>query len=439
MKRKKIFQIVISLLLIITFHQGLCEKTFTLNFYQAKLGFVLEALSKKTGIKLITSSSLAEKPISAYLKDVTGDEAIDAILRANGLYREKMKNTDIYVVKELKEVPELKDETFFLQYAKAKDIGNILSPFLTKDGKIIIDVRTNSITIKDTPENLDEIRKIISQLDKNIPQISIEAVLVELTTDGLKDIGINWNIAGNFFGGAKDVPYPWHKSFGREIVNPRDVSGGAGGEGTTGASPQFILGTISFQTLTANLRFLENRGEANILASPRVTTLNDTPAKIKITKNIVRAVKTVYHPETGVPISKEPIYGEVGVSLIVTPHVNEEGYITLDVEPSVSSAEPSTFFTEAVDTHERSAKTMVRVKDGETVVIGGLLRIDKSKKSSKVPILGDLFPFLFKSHTKNLNKTDLIILITPHVVGEKEMNKLGKKEKEKIKEIYKDE
>jgi len=380
--------------------QGLCKERFTLNFYQTKLGFVLEVLSKKTGIRLVTDAQLAERPITAYLENVTGEEAIDSILKANGLYREKLKGTDIYVIKEAKEIPELKSETFFLQFAKAQDLGKILTSFLSQNGKIIVDTRTNSITIKDTPENVDEIRKIISELDKNIPEVSIEAILVELTANGLKDLGIKWTVGGDFMGGAKDVPYPWKKTFERDIVNPRGAGGGEGG--TTDTVPQFILGTVSFQALTASLRIMEEKGEANILANPRITTLNDTPAKIKITKNIVRAVKTVYHPETGVPISKEPIYAEVGVTLNVTPHVNEKGYITLDVEPVVSSAEPSTFFEEAVDTHERSAKTTVSVKDGETVVIGGLLRTDTTKRTSKVPILGDLFPFLFKHHSKNI-------------------------------------
>lgn len=404
-----------------------------MNFYKTKLAFVLQVLSKKTGIKLVADSKLAERPITAYLENVTGKEAIDSILKANGLYREKLKGTDIYVVKEAKEIPQLKSETFFLQFAKAKQLCEILKPFLSKDGKITVDTRTNSITVKDTPENLEEIKNVILKLDKNIPEVSIEAILVELTTTGLKDLGIKWNMEGSFVGGAKDVPYPWVKKFEREIINPR---GGGGAGGTVTTNPQFILGTISFQALTAHLRLLEEKGEANILANPRITTLNDTPAEIKITKNIVRAVKTIYHPETGAPISKEPIYAEVGVTLNVTPHVNEKGYITLEVEPVVSSAEPSTFFTEAVDTHERRAKTTVSVKDGETVVIGGLLRTDTTKHKSKTPILGDLFPFLFKQHSKNITKTDLVILLTPHVVREGEMSRLSKKEKEKVKKVY---
>ena len=411
---------------------------FTLTFYNAKLSYVLQTLSKKTGIKLITSAELGERPISAYLENVSGEEAIDAILKANGLYREKLPGTEVYVVKEFKEIPQLKCETFFLQYAKVEDLGKVLTPLISINGKIIVDTRTNSLTIKDTPENLEELKKIIKSLDKVIPEVSIEAILVELTAEGLKDLGIRWNVAGDFTGAAKDVPYPWSKDITREIVNPRNL-GTTGGGTTTTSNPQFILGTISFQTLTANLRLLESKGEANILANPRITTLNDSPATIKITRNMAIAEKTIYNVETGAPSTKEPIYAEVGVTLVATPHVNEEGFITLEVEPTVGSAEPSPYFTEAVDTHQRSAKTKVMVKDGETIVIGGLLRTETTKRRTKVPVLGDIFPFLFRSKSDQVKKTDLVIFLTPRIITPKEARSIAEKEKKRIEEKMKNE
>ncbi|MCM8804801.1 MAG: hypothetical protein NC833_06070 [Candidatus Omnitrophica bacterium] len=411
------------------------EEKLTLTFYQTKLAQVLQVLTKKTGIKLITSSELAEKPISAYLENVTGEEAIDSILKANGLYREKIPDSDVYVVKEFKETPKLVSEVIFLQYSKAEDLGKVLSPLLSKNGKIILDIRTNSLTIQDTEENLNDIKKIISLLDRSIPSIQIEAVLVELTEDGLKDLGIKWNVEGSFTGAAKDVPYPWEKDITREIVNPRQTGTTGGGAGTVSAQPQFILGTLSFQTLTANLKLLEVKGQANILANPRVTTLNDSPATIKITKNMAIAEKVVYTygaAGTITPTTKEPIFAEVGVTLIATPHVNEKGVIILEVEPVVSSAEQSPFFAQAVDTNIRTAKTKVMVKDGETIVIGGLLRTEKTKRSNKVPFLGDILPFLFKNRAETSKKTDLVIFLTPKIISEKELKEITEKEKERI-------
>ncbi|MGB9678063.1 MAG: type II secretion system protein GspD [Candidatus Ratteibacteria bacterium] len=413
------------------------EEKLTLTFYQTKLAQVLQVLSMKTGIKLIASSELAERPISAYLENVSGEEAIDSILRANGLYREKLPDSDVYVVKEYKEIQKLTSEVIFLQYSKAEDLGKVLSSLISKNGKIIVDTRTNSLTVQDIPENIEEIKKIVKLLDRNIPSVQIEAVLVELTEEGLKDLGIKWNVEGSFFGAAEDVPYPWTKEFEREIVNPRQTGITGGTTTTTTGNPQFILGTLSFQALTANLKLLEVKGQANILANPRVTTLNDSPATIKITKNMAIAEKVVYTygaAGTIAPTTKEPIFAEVGVTLNVTPHVNEQGYITLEVEPSVSSAEPSPYFAEAVDTNIRTAKTKVMVKNGETIVIGGLLRTEKTQRGNKVPLLGDIFPFLFKNKSETGRKTDLVIFLTPKIITEKEVKEISEKEKTRFEE-----
>ncbi|MFN4227963.1 MAG: type II secretion system protein GspD [Candidatus Ratteibacteria bacterium] len=431
MKRKFLKTLILFFILTIF---ASTEEKLTITFYQTKLAQVLQVLSKKTGIKLITSSELAERPISAYLENVTGQEAIDSILKANGLYREKLPDSDVYVVKEFKEKPQLISEVIFLQYAKAEDLGKVLTPLLSKSGKIIIDTRTNSLTIQDTEENLLDLKKIISLLDRSIPSIQIEAVLVELTEDGLKDLGIKWNLEANFFGPAEDVAYPYNMKVEREVVGPGTTT-------TTGAGatvgPQFILGRISFQALTATLKLLEAKGQANILANPRVTTLNDSPATIKITKNMAIAEKTTYTVGTTgtvAPITKEPIFAEVGVTLVATPHINEKGDIILEVEPVVSSAEPSPFIAEAVDTNIRTAKTKVMVKNGETIVIGGLLRTEKTKRSQKVPLLGDIFPFLFKNKYESTKKTDLVIFLTPKIITEKEIREIVEKEKGKFDE-----
>ncbi|MCS7180089.1 MAG: hypothetical protein NZ891_01885, partial [bacterium] len=314
-----------------------------------------------------------------------------------------------------------------------------ISPLLSKNGKMIIDTRTNSLTIQDTEENLNELKKIISLLDRNIPCIQIEAILVELTEDALKDLGIKWNVEANLTGGSKDVTFPWTgPPVDLEIVSPGGITTAT--EATT--KPQFVLGRISFQSLTANLKLLEVKGQANILANPRVTTLNDSPATIKITKNMAIAEKTIYTigaTGTVAPTTKEPIFAEVGVTLITTPHVNEKGDIILEVEPVVSSAEPSPFFTGAVDTNIRTAKTKVMIKDGETIVIGGLLRTEKTERSNKVPILGDILPFIFKNKSLTGKKTDLVIFLTPKIITEKQAKEIAEKEKRKFEEKGKNE
>lgn len=431
MKRQLHFALIILMFLITLFIPSrallAADKPPTLTFYQAKLSQVLQSLSKMTGVQMITNAELGERPISAYLDNVSGEEAIDSILKANGLYREKMPGTEIYIVKESTAVlTSLQSGTFFLQYAKAEDLGKVIGPLMSDKGQIVVDGRTNSITVRENPELMAELKDIIISLDKVVSQVSIESVLVEVNTDSLKDLGVKWNVAGSFFGPSMDTSFPWSKSFSSDIVSSR-----RGTLTTATQNPQFTLGTISLAELTASLRILEEKGEANILANPRITALNDSPATIKITKNTAVAPKVTETPEAGRVVT-EYEYRDVGISLKVVPHINAEGYITLDVEPTVSSAVKSTVFADAVDTDERTAKTKVMVKDGETLVIGGLLRQDTIKRKSKVPILGDIFPFLFSRTDDQTAKTDLVIFLTPRIMTNEQASVTAQEEKKRL-------
>ncbi len=412
------------------------QENVTITFNQAKLSLVLQSLSRMTGVKLITSADLGEMPISAYLENVEAEEAIDSILLANYMYREKIEGSKIYLVRKIPEpapvppaMPLMKSETFFFRYAKSEDMGKILAPLSRQGEQVIADTRTNSITVRALPATIEEFRSIVASLDRNLPQVMIEAVLVELTTDRLKDLGINWNMAGEFFGAARDVAAPWKKNPTLDIVGP---STGSSSTTTSSAAPQFIMGRLSFETLTASLRILEQNGEANILASPRITALNDTPATIKITRNMAIAPKITETEEGGRTVT-EYEYRDVGVTLKVVPHMNDMGDITLDIEPTVSSAARSSVFPDAVDTNERMAKTRVMARDGDTIVIGGLLRKESSKKKGKVPLLGDILPFLFSRNDNQDGKTDLVIFLTPRIITEEKAADVAREEKERLK------
>jgi type IV pilus assembly protein PilQ len=433
---KKQIKFLVILIFMCTFFVpawSLKAQGTTLTFYQAKLSHVLQSLSKITGIKMVTDAKLGERPISAYLENVSGEQAIDSILSANGLYREKMSGTDIYIVREAVQVdkPTLKSQTFFLQYAKAEDMGKMLTPLVDAGGQVVIDKRTNSITVRENPEVLKELKDIVSALDKVISQVAIEAILVELTTDSMKDLGINWNVGATAFGPALDTSFPWSESYTREVVGPR-----RGEQTSETQGPQFTLGTISLQELTASLRILESKGEANILANPRITTLNDSPAEIKITREMaVSPERRLEDIGAGRGVSDyvyEYKYKDVGIILSVTPHINAEGYITLDVEPTVSSPSASAIFPDAIDIDKRTAKTKVMVKNGETLVIGGLLSKNKVERKSKVPILGDILPFLFSRTDTQVDKTDLVMFLTPKIITDEQASVIAQEEKQRV-------
>ncbi|HON05858.1 MAG TPA: secretin N-terminal domain-containing protein [Candidatus Ratteibacteria bacterium] len=570
MKPIKISIMVLSFSLLIGIICSASQIIESLNFNQTKLELVLQVLSKKTGIKLITGTELADKPITAYLENVSGEEAIDSILTANGFSREKIPGSDIYVVysgknpmqsqqiqsiclqlkhafaydiaRELKSLgfeknitvdgrtnmlvikdtpsnieiirsiinqidieqkqSSIKTVLYTLKYVRAGDIWPIILSIVKKNkgekdtdskalitidtsaneksdiktptvssssdnssgstdtssgnssntgssgtgssgtgtsdnypvltgkldrtvsGKVQIstdmstgfsvipDERTNSLILVGTQDFIEEIKDIISSLDKPVPQVSIEAMIVELTDDASKSLGVAW---GNSTVGLGTVT----GGFNTTII---DTSGAA--------TSHTIQETLSWTGLVANIHMLQTKGEANILANPRVTTLNGTPATIRITSRIPVAPKvtTVSTGGTGTT-TNEYEFRDIGIILVAVPYVGDNNTVTMEVSPQVSAAKKSEFFRDAVETSERSTLTRVMVKDGETIVIGGLLSTENIKGENKVPGLGNVFPFLFSNKTKQMKKTDLVIFITPRIMTEEMSKKISAEEK----------
>jgi len=553
------------------------QKIETLSFNQTKLGLVLQILSKKTGVKFVTSTELADRPISAYLENISGEEAIDSILQANGLYRQKVEGTDVYVVYgDSSSV--IQSECFPLKYARAQDIQKALVSLGFKD-TVAVDVRTNYLIVKDTVRNVALIRNIVSRLDvahnecalktkifrlkyaqatelwailpsilkkgksekesdskatfeiggqssttstltggsggttagtsgttgstsgttasttgtgsgtsagtgtssvsgtsgsfllggtrdrtmvgkvrlstdmgdgfaivpdertnsivcvgtqdflaeveellanldRPIPQVSIEAVVVELTENAANDIGLRWGDTSQSLGVfTGDITQNVTKTSGSPTVTK-------------------VTTNLNFKTLTADLRLLETKGEANILANPRVTTLNNNPATIRITSNIPIApvVTTTSTGATGTTTTQYE-FRDIGIVLVATPHVNDEGLITLDVSPQVIAAKKSDFFTDAVETSERSTLTRVMAKDGEIIVIGGLLNTEQLKSSTRVPVLGHILPFLFSNRVRQTKKTDLVIFLSPKILSIEEAGEVAAKEKARMEKV----
>ncbi len=568
MKPRKILALLFIPGLILNIACYASYRIESLNFNQTKLELVLQVLSKKTGIKLVTSTELAGKPITAYLENVSGEEAIDSILGANGLFREKIPGSDVYVVyseknpmlsqqvqsvclqlrhafahdiaKELKslgfeknitvdgrtnmlivkDIPanieiirsivnqidieqkqsSIKTSLYRLRYVRAGDMWPVVLSVIKKNkgekdteskaiitidtnaketgdlgiptassssenatgttsgtttgtstgtststgstssytyptltgqrdrtitGKVQIstdmsagfsilpDERTNSLILVGTQDFLDEVKDIIEALDKPVPQVSIEAMIVELTDEATKSLGITW---GDSSVGLGNVSGGFNTTILKDTI--------------TGTSGHKIEETLSWTGLAANIKMLQTKGEANILANPRVTTLNGTPATIRITNRIPVAPKvtTTSTGGTGTTVT-EYEFRDIGIILVAVPYVGNDNTVTMEVTPQVFAAKKSSFFKDAVETSERSTLTKVMIKDGETIVIGGLLSTENIKGEHKLPILGDVFPFLFSSKNKQMKKTDLVIFITPRIITTELGKKISEEEK----------
>lgn len=408
--------------------QAPAPQRLSLNLPSITLGTFLSIVSKQTGMKLVTSAELAKTPLSVYLPDVTPREALNAICDAYDLYYEQIEGTDLYVVRR-------SDTAFFrLEHIDAKDIQEVIAILLggqvgattattTATGGVAagvtIDEKNNVIAVRGSRTRIEKVRRMLEEIDRTPPQVLIEAVLVELTDQAEKELGIRWDVIGTFRGAARKTRLPFRKAFVSEDEEEEDA---------------WIFGFVNFQDFLAELRMMERNGLAKILASPRVTAVDKKEALIKIVANMVIAKKLTYESEEVELVTEEPIYAEVGVVLKTLPRIHPDGRVTLLVEPSVSTASRSTFVEEAVDTFDRSATTTVVCTDGEMIAIGGLLRTDETVTLRTLPYISGipLLGKLFTRKDRNYRRTDLVVFLTPTLLNTERIAENVEKERARV-------
>ncbi len=321
-------------------------------------------------------------------------------------------------------------------YATGSTITGIVGSMLSPVGKIAVDPRTNKLIITDVPEVFPQVENILAELDIKPPQILIEAQIVEVNKTSGLNVGFEYggsdgtlaavtapsrSLTAEYFHG-KTRPHGW------EWIFPK--SDDIGGTKTTTTSTSTTTeddsdgneeGVLNLSAFNIVLRALLTRGEAKYLGKPKVVTLNNKTATITtstdatVGRTITDSGSTTATATTTTSAERK----RVGLTLQVTPQVNREGYVTLFVQPSYSDV-VSSGFDFSLDTTTRAASTLVRVKNGQTVVIGGLLTSRETDQTRKVPLLGDIpvLGWLFTSRAKSKSTTDLVIFITPTILAE---------------------
>jgi type IV pilus secretin PilQ/predicted competence protein len=425
----------------------------SLNLTSVTLGSVLKVMTQKTGINFLIGSDLVGKTINVYLEDVLVEDALAAIMKANGLWYTRQKGTNIYVIMESPDGPPVATVTdvFHTDYADAVMLQPTIEAVLTEVGKVVVDQRTNAIVVSDIPENMSTIESIVRELDNPTGQVLIEAQIVEIGEDANLDMGVEWGYSdydsesGASYGGGFNYVRQWqHESVKNEdtglyetvstLVENKAMEGLL--DLSFGKWNSFIDG---FQDISARIRAMERDGVAKVLASPQILTIDNQEALIAITSHIAMARKTTVSPEGTITI--EPIYGDVGVTLRVTPHVNNDDFVTMTIEPEVSSASRSAYFPdEAVDTRKRTAKTTVMAQDGETIVIGGLTRKDINETHFKVPILGDipLLGRLFRKSVESEVDSEVMVFLTPRILGPEALKRITSQKTARLEELMGD-
>jgi type II secretory pathway component GspD/PulD (secretin) len=430
-----------------------------MDFQDAALKDLLKIFSIQAGLNFIASEAVQDRKITLYLDKVSIKEAMEKIFKANNLTYVLDENSNIFLVQDWGK-PELERITkvYYLKYRSvpsaklekeksslfqssdgkagapaapapaaspgsetaAVDIVSSIKQALSPKGKIAEDSSTNSLIVTDVPSSFKAIEHIISCLDIPQPQIMLDVEILDVTRDVVDKLGFNWeglsSFAINLKSASRLTSFPLSGfNSDRDIINDK-----------------VTYGKLSFPTdLKLVLDFLKTQADTRYLARPRLLTLNNETAEISITKDEVVGIKasestttagTVRSVEfiraTDLKLTKEG----VGVFLRVTPQLNPEtNDITMVVNPKSSITKKSELAgaESQADAEVRSSKSIVKVKDGETVIIGGLIHKDSVMKNKKVSFLGDL-PFLgalfrSKDNEKDLDR-ELLIFITPRIV-----------------------
>jgi len=310
---------------------------------------------------------------------------------------EENMNTFEEAIREIDKKMETK--VYRLNYARPVDLQkNILGIIPATEGDVLVDDRTNSLVVTAAPLLLNKLDVLIRSWDKQVPQVLIEAKIMQITLEKGKFIGLDWKYQNpesySVTVGAKDLPVP------------------------TGATyvEAFKIGVLDQDDYQVTLRALEKSSDANLISSPSIVALENQEARILIGSS--EPYEVFHYDAEGHVTGKELKFVEVGIKLTVIPKIADDGYITMSIHPEVSTPRIGTATNAlAIDTTE--ATTVMTVKNGNTVALGGLIKDEKEKQIARVPILGQipLIKYLFQNSFTKTVKKEIIIFITPRIVS----------------------
>lgn len=409
----------------------------SLDFQDANLMDILKIFSMQSGLNFIASESVRNRKITLYLDKVPLQDAMDKLFDANNLAYELDKEANMFIVKDMGKPPaETITKVFYLKNSSvpsasinsdSKDnlgteggdsAGNTMSiltavtQVLTEQGKISEDSRTNSLIITDIAPRFSAIEGVIAHLDIPQPQVLLEVEMLDVSKNTVDKMGFNWANAASYSmtiaSASRATNFPL-SSFAKGLTGNNNIT----------------AGSVTFPTnLTMVLDFLRTNTDSKYLARPRIMTLNNQPAEIKIaTQETVGSVTITQGQGTASTTTTSTERVETGVTLRVTPQINiDSGEITMFIMPKVKDATAGTLGTTSYkDPEERSTKSIVRVKDGDTVIIGGLIRNQTSTTENRIPILGDIpvLGALFRHKYKDKDRErELLVFITPRIIKE---------------------
>jgi type IV pilus secretin PilQ/predicted competence protein len=391
-------------------------KLISITLKETDIREVLNILAFKGGVNIVAGDDVDSK-ISVQLKDVPWEQALDVILKTYN-YTYKREGNLIRVMSLARAMEEegktpLKTKILPLNFADVNLLKDSLSKMLSKRGTMEIDKRTNSLIITDIPEMVDAIEQSAMQLDTLTPQVLIEAMMVDIKITDNNEWGSILNMV--------------------DLKSPQDGNHLTSAVGNTATAT--TGGLFNFSAITDNLNVtgtvnaMVSQGMASILANPKVLTLDNQAANIEISTEIPYSESI----DSGSGVTTTIKFKDAGIKLSVTPHITSGKFISMNVSPEQSFRSGFAEGTTQPIIDKRKAETNLLVKDGQTIVIGGLRQTTDNFDMQKVPVLGDV-PFLglfFRSKVRKKVETELVIFVTPHIIQtslltDKEMELLQK-------------
>jgi len=426
----------------------------SLNFQNVEVRAVLNVIADFTDLNIITSDTVGGS-ITLRLKDVPWDQALDIILQTRGLDLRKSGNViwiaprDELATREklaleaqsqITELEQTRTEAFQMNYQKAADVQKLLSDpaqrMLSKRGSAVVDARTNTLFVQDTPSRLEEVRKLIARIDIPVRQVMIEARIVEASELFNRNLGarLGYNEVNRLAGHS----LPPNRSnlryaFGSGLSNvDSGAVGGAQGLVTSGTTDglavnmpaaglnSFNAGQFSFilfnsaltRFLNLEISALEADGKGKTISSPRVLTADQVEAVIE------QGTEIPYQQATSSGATSVS-FRKANLSLKVKPQITPDGNIIMTLD--VNKDEPGATTPAGIAISTKHVKTEVLVENGGTVVIGGIYDQRDRTDNTRVPFFGDLpyIGFLFKNQVNTSTKTELLVFITPRIVNER--------------------
>jgi type IV pilus assembly protein PilQ len=423
----------------------------SLNFQNVEVRAVLNVIADFTDLNIITSDTVGGN-ITLRLKDVPWDQALDIILQTRGLDMRKSGNViwiaprDELATREklalesqsqINELEATRTEAFQMNYQKAADVQKLLSDttqrMLSKRGSAVVDARTNTLFVQDTPSRLEEVRKLIARIDVAVRQVMIEARIVEASELFNKNLGVrfgyhdlngNSRVLGNnspriAMGGTLD-DVAGHAAAGAQGGVPSFIPGSLSANMPAAGLNSFNAGVFSFvlfnsaltRFLNLEISALEADGKGKTISSPRVLTADQVEAVIE------QGTEIPYQQATSSGATSVA-FRKANLSLRVKPQITPDGNIIMTLD--VNKDEPGATTPAGVSISTKHIKTEVLVENGGTVVIGGIYDQRDRQDNTRVPFFGDLpyIGFLFRNQVNTSSKTELLVFITPRIVTER--------------------